>query len=155
MALRISLNSHVFRVYASDPVHNTPWQAKLACADAAIKEGVIAFIQYGNGQTEPTKTIDNGVEDLDMRIDTPPLPTTGITLQEFFDALPQPFPEDITERGPNNAPTWLNLTLQSARGARLASHFIPFIDNVRHRELDVTQLLYVPRSCRSFFGSSW
>ena len=151
MALRISLNSHVFWVYASDPVHNTPWQAKLACADAAIKEGVIAFIQYGNGQTEPTKTVDNGVEDLDMRIDTPPLPTTGITLQEFFDALPQPFPEDITEKGPNNAPTWLNLTLQSARGARLASHFIPFIDNVRHRELDVTQFLYVLRSCHLFF----
>ena len=152
MALRISLNSHVCRVYASDPVHNTPWQAKLACANAAIKEGVIAFIQFGNGQTEPTKAVDNGVENLDIRSDTPPPPTTGITLQDFFDTLPKPFPEDISERGPNNTPTWLNLTLQSARGARLVSSFIPIIDNVRHRKLDTT--LFVMRSCYNF-TSSW
>ncbi|KIM44278.1 hypothetical protein M413DRAFT_443298, partial [Hebeloma cylindrosporum] len=132
MALRISLNSHVCRVYAADPIHNTPWQAKLACADAAIKEGVIEFIQFGNGQTEPTKAVDNGVENLDVRSETPPPPTTGITLQDFFDTLPKPFPEEIGDKGPGNTPTWLNLTLQSARGARLASSFIPIIDNVRH-----------------------
>lgn len=140
MALRISLNSHVCRVYASDPVHNTPWQAKLACANAAIKEGVMAFIQFGNGQTEPTKTVDNGVENVDIRSDTPPLPTTGITLQDFFDTLPKPFPEDISDKGPSNTPTWLNLTLQSARGARLVSNFIPIIDNVRHRKLNIIRL---------------
>jgi len=137
-ALRISLNAHVFRSYSVDPVYTYQRQAKVACARSAVKEGVIAFIMYGNGQTQPAKADpSDGPEGgaANLRELTPPPPPKGITLQEFFDTLPRPFPENIGETTTNefNAPAWLNLTLQSARGGRLVSSYTPIVDSVRHR----------------------
>lgn len=130
-ALRISLNAYVFRAYSVDPVYNYQRQAKLACAQAAVDEGVIEFIKYGNGQTQPMKVIDmeDGTEE-----SLPHAPPKGLTLQEFFDTLPRPFPDDVGNIPANdiNAPVWINLQLQSARGARLVSNYIPVIDSLRH-----------------------
>lgn len=102
-----------------------------------MKEGVIDFIKYGNGQTQPAKAEPSDGSEGDaamLRELTPPPPPKGITLQEFFDTLPRPFPENIRETTANefNAPAWLNLTLQSARGGRLASSYTPVVDGVRH-----------------------
>ncbi|KAF8966150.1 hypothetical protein BDZ97DRAFT_1809769 [Flammula alnicola] len=133
-ALRIALTPHVFRAYSVDPVHNSVKAAKIACAKTALEEGVIDFIQYGNGQTEPAKVVDDGLEEvLNSLRDSPP-PLKGVTLQEFYETLPQPFPEDVGEMGAAeiNAPAWLNITLQSARGGRLVSSFTPVIDSARH-----------------------
>jgi len=133
-ALRISLNAHVFRAYSTDPVHTYQRLAKLACARIAVEEGVVDFIKYGNGQTQPAKTVDDDHET--TRDLTPPPPPKGLTLQEFYDTLPRPFPEDVGEMTALeiNSPAWLNLTMQSARGGRLASHFTPIVDGIRHRQ---------------------
>jgi hypothetical protein len=131
--LRISLNAHLFKSYSVDPVHNSVRAAKIACAKVALDEGVIDFIQFGNGQTEPPKPVDDGHEDANNGLrDTPPPPTKGVTLQEFYETLPQPFPEDVGEASAAeiNAPAWLNVTLQSARGGRLVSGFTPVVDGI-------------------------
>lgn len=127
IAMRISLNAHVFRAYSVDPVHNSLKQAKIACSRAAIDEGVLDFIRYGNGQTEPAAVAES---DLDDEQDMPPPVLRCISLQEFYESLPQPFPEDVGEKNAAeiNAPAWLNLALQSARGGRLASKFLPVMD---------------------------
>lgn len=133
-ALRISINAHVFRAYSVDPIYSYQRQAKVACARAAVEEGVIDFIKYGNGQTQPAKVIENSEEQDTARELTPPPPPKGTSLQEFFETLPRPFPEDIGEVTANefNAPAWLNLTLHSARGGRLSSSYTPIVDGVRH-----------------------
>ncbi len=134
--MRISLNAHVFRAYSVDPVYSYQRLAKVACARAAVEEGVIEFIKYGNGQTHPSKIIENSEEPLDTARElTPPPPPRGTTLQEFFETLPRPFPEEIGEVTANefNAPAWLNLILHSARGGRLFSSYTPVVDGVRHR----------------------
>ncbi|KAF9476137.1 hypothetical protein BDN70DRAFT_995885 [Pholiota conissans] len=131
-ALRISLNPHVFRSYSVDPVHKGVRAAKIACAHTAIQQGVIDFIKFGNGQTEPPKPVDDGLENMSNGRETPPLPIKGITLQEFYETLPQPFPEDVGGASAQeiNAPAWLNVTLQSARGGRLISGFTPVVDSI-------------------------
>jgi hypothetical protein len=135
-ALRISLNAHVFRAYSVDPIFNYQRLAKLACARSAVREGVLDFIKFGNGQTQPTKAAENDLEDPVeiLRESTPSPPPKGLSLQEFFETLPRPFPETIGEASVNefNAPAWLNLTLQSARGGRLISSYTPVVDSVRH-----------------------
>ncbi|CAA7271260.1 unnamed protein product [Cyclocybe aegerita] len=119
-----------------DPIHSNNRAAKLACARSAIEEGVIDFIKYGNGQTEPPKPIDDGLDENHnvAREYTPPPPPKGITLQEFYETLPRPFPEDVGDSSANeiNAPGWLNVILQSARGGRLVSAFTPVVDTARH-----------------------
>jgi hypothetical protein len=100
-----------------------------------MREGVLDFIKFGNGQTQPAKPAEADLEDSSIaREFTPPPPPKGLTLQEFFETLPQPFPENIGEASVNefNAPAWLNLTLQSARGGRLISSYTPIVDGVRH-----------------------
>lgn len=135
-ALRISLNAHVFRAYSVDPIFNYQRLAKLACAQSAVREGVLDFIKFGNGQTQPTKGAEDelGGSSAILRELTPLPPQKGLTLQEFFETLPRPFPENFGEASITefNTPAWLNLTLQSARGARLVSSYTPIVDSVRH-----------------------
>ncbi|KAF8906987.1 hypothetical protein CPB84DRAFT_337114 [Gymnopilus junonius] len=136
-ALKIALNAHVFRAYSVDPVYINAKAAKLACAAVALKEGVLDFIKYGNGQTGPIKIEDNGQEDglpPIMNSAPPPALMKGVTLQEYYETLPKPFPEDVGDAPAVeiNAPAWLNLTMQSARGARLVSNFTPIVDSTRH-----------------------
>ena len=136
--MRISLNAHVFRSYSIDPTHNSLKQAKIACARSALNEGVLDFIKYGNGQTEPAKVPEGELEDAhDVSRDTPPPSLKGVTLQEFYDTLPQPFPEEVGEASAAeiNAPAWLSITLQSARGGRLVSKFTPVLDSIHRCKL--------------------
>src|SRR5271169_2098139 len=135
-ALRIALNAHVFRAYSVDPVYNNAKEAKIACAKVALEEGVIEFIQFGNGQTQPPPKVER--DEQDEMVNEKKEATTllkSLTLQEFYDSLPRPFPESVGEVTASgiNAPGWLNAMMQSARGVQLHSTFTPIVDNARQR----------------------
>ena len=115
-ALRIRIGSHRSRVYSVDTVHDSSAEAKKACAEAALADGVIAYIQtWTSGLPEPTAE---------------EMATTAISLQEFFDSLPQPFPEPVAGKTAYdiNGPAWLNTTIQAARGCKLAPNFVWTVD---------------------------
>lgn len=122
--LRIQLSLTVAKVYSVNTGFPTFELAKKECAKAAIEQGVLDFIRYGDGQTQPAvklgledgecftgEPIPRGLEDLR------PWP-----LQVFYEALPRPFPEEVGDKSATeiNAPAWLNTMIQSARGSRLA-----------------------------------
>ncbi|TFK35030.1 hypothetical protein BDQ12DRAFT_612281, partial [Crucibulum laeve] len=119
-ALRVSLSPHAFRVCSVDSTYPSHREAKTACAKLAIDQGFLDFIKYGNGQTQqPTRTEAVQIPDAGPA-------TTPLTLQEFYETLPQPFPEAVGDKtaAEINAPAWLNTTLQSARGGQLTCNFI-------------------------------
>ncbi|KAH7886679.1 hypothetical protein F5I97DRAFT_1025287 [Phlebopus sp. FC_14] len=129
-ALRIELSPHVIRIYLSEPAFDKYGEARLACAQVAISEGVLDFIKHGNGQTRPsspqpfTSTL--------MHCTSPVINTrTPLTLQNFYDSLPRPFPErfDTDDAYEVNAPGWLNTMFQNARGGKLAMSFFFTSDN--------------------------
>ena len=135
-ALRIALNAHVFRAYSVDPIYNSAKEAKIACAKVALEEGVIDFIQFGNGQTQPPiKVEDEEQDEMPNEKKETTTPLKSLTLQEFYDSLPKPFPESVGDMTASeiNAPGWLNATMQSARGGQLHSSFTPIVDNARRR----------------------
>ncbi|KIK81641.1 hypothetical protein PAXRUDRAFT_832706 [Paxillus rubicundulus Ve08.2h10] len=125
-ALRIQLSPNVVRVHLSDSTFDTYPEAKLACAKAAVSEGVLDFIKHGNGQTRPLLPIpfsppaSSGQATLIVNARTP------LTLQSFYDSLPRPFPEsfETNDAVEINAPGWLNGMVQSARGGKLAITFL-------------------------------
>lgn len=108
------------RVFSVETSHDSPGAAKESCANVAIEHGILDFIRLGNDQTEPSLSPDTTLasnEDL----------TRPLTLQQYFDSLPRPFTEEclkdktfVTEI---NGPSWLNVTLQSAAGARFQATF--------------------------------
>ena len=111
------------------PVYNSFSEAKKQCSLLAVKQGVLDFIKYGNGQTVPEQAPDELLE-LNMAKDDEPTSTKkgregAILLQSFFDTLPKPFPEAVGDKPASeiNAPGMLNNTLQLAKGAKLNIHF--------------------------------
>lgn len=97
---------------------------------------MIDFIQFGNGQTQPPLKVEQDEQDemTNEKKETTAL-LKPLTLQEFYDSLPQPFLESVGDMTASeiNAPSWLNTTMQSARGGQLHSSFTPIVDNARHR----------------------
>ncbi|KAG1808703.1 uncharacterized protein BJ212DRAFT_1590062 [Suillus subaureus] len=125
-ALRIELSLHVIKIYASDTIYNTYNEAKAACAEAALREGVLDFIKHGNGQlrpaspqlySTPSSSDINGVSANKQ----PPS-----TLQAFYESLPRPFPESFESKDANElgAPGYMNTLVQNARGGKLTTTFI-------------------------------
>lgn len=112
------------RVYSSDTIYGTYSEAQKVCADTALEQGLLEYIKHGNGQAhrpapenpdeEPVKTEEN--EELMY---------TSISLQSFYESLPQPFPEPVGEKTAVeiNSPGWLNTTIQNARGGKLTVNF--------------------------------
>ena len=97
--------------------------AKAACAADAIAEGILDFIMFGNGQTDPAeKRLFEPPQD-DAASAAPPV---TLTLQGFFEALPRPLPEPVDDKtvAEINAPGWLNTLIQSARGGKFEHKFI-------------------------------
>ena len=125
-ALRIALSPHLVKVYASDTIYDTYNEAKTACSEAALREGVLDFIQHGNGQSRPaspqpfmshTPSHFNGISASKQ----PPL-----TLQAFYESLPRPFPESFENKDANaiGAPGYMNTLVQNARGGKVTMSFI-------------------------------
>jgi hypothetical protein len=123
-ALQIKLSLHLFRAFSVDVEYATFEEAKAACAADAIAEGILDFIKFGNGQTAPAeRRLFASPEDEAPSTVPPPI---ALTLQGFFEALPRPLPEAVDNKtvGEINAPGWLNMLIQSARGGKLALKFI-------------------------------
>lgn len=112
-ALRIRIGRNNSRVYSVNTVYTSPGDAKKACADAALADGVVDYIKSWQANA-----VDQPPDELGS-----PAP---ITLQQFFESLPQPFPETVTGNSAAdiNGPAWLNTTIQAARGGKLVPNFI-------------------------------
>jgi hypothetical protein len=129
-ALRIELSPHSIRVYSSEVKYDTITEARAACAKVALDQGVLEFIKHGNGQVGPEKPpaavpeADADAQEAETKSKyTPPTP---LTLQVFYEMFPQPFPENFGDKSAVeiNAPSWLNTTIQGARGGKLFTNFI-------------------------------
>jgi hypothetical protein len=125
-ALRIELSPHVIKVYASDTIYNTYNEAKAACAEAALREGVLDFIKHGNGQLRPASpqlySIRSSSDINGVSANKQP----PSTLQAFYESLPRPFPESFESKDANElgAPGYMNTLVQNARGGKLTTTFI-------------------------------
>ncbi|KAI0065180.1 hypothetical protein BV25DRAFT_1822296 [Artomyces pyxidatus] len=148
-ALRIQLSLHSVRVYSVDTVYSDFAEAKNACAQDAVDDGVLEFIRHGNGQTQPAERNYLNAGD-DGEIATPTT-LSGISLQGFFESLPRPLPESMDGKSATeiNAPSWLNMLVQSARGGRLTIHFIWIVDAKYGLHGAVLRVVR-PGECRSF-----
>ncbi|KAH9940613.1 hypothetical protein B0H21DRAFT_754394 [Amylocystis lapponica] len=122
-ALRIHLSEHLSMVWSVDTTYDDPVQAKKACAEVAVAEGVLEFIKHGDGQVKPSPESD-----------APPIPAVSdvpiYSVQSFFESLPRPFPEPAEGKSAHdlNGSSWLNTMIQSTRGAKLVAKYIWTID---------------------------
>ena len=126
-ALRIMLSLHAFRVYSSDPIYSSHSDAKAACAKTAIDEGVLDYLERGNGHCPlSNRTADGCVRTSGVPVFLPP-----ISLQNFYDSLPKPFPEFVGDKTASeiNGPAWLNTAIQTARGSKLKATFLWLMDD--------------------------
>jgi len=123
-ALQIKLSLHLFRACSVDVDHPTFEEAKAACAADAIAEGILDFIKYGNGQTAPAERRLFAPQEDEAPGPVPP--PIALTLQGFFEALPRPLPEPVDDKtvAEINAPGWLNMLVQAARGGKFELKFI-------------------------------
>lgn len=126
-ALRIRLSPHSSRLYSVDTAYDDAEDAKAACAREAIEEGILEFIRHGNGQTRPAL-----VEHSQMfaREESTTI-VAAHSVQGFFESLPRPFPEDVGTKSANevNAPSWINLMAQGAKGGRILIKFLWILDS--------------------------
>lgn len=120
------LSPHLVKVYASDTIYGTYNEAKVACAEAALREGVLDFIKHGNGRLRPASPqpfLSRNSSDFNgvSASKQPPL-----TLQAFYECLPRPFPESFESNDANTigAPGYMNILVQNARGGKLTMTFI-------------------------------
>lgn len=118
------MTPHAFRAYSTDSLYASRQEAKAACAKNALEEGVLDYIKHGNGQTERPKP-ENGSDSVKEENVTPEPETAALSLQEFYESLPQPFHEPVGDKTAYeiHGPSWLNTALQTARGARLRTTF--------------------------------
>ncbi|KAI0739634.1 hypothetical protein C8Q80DRAFT_1124013 [Daedaleopsis nitida] len=117
-ALRIRLGERKSRVYSVNAIYNSSSEAKKACAEAALADGVLDFITKTWTPTDATPATDEKPKH------------TALTLQEFFDSLPKPFPEPVAGKSAFdiNSPAWLNTAIQSNRGGRIVPRFVWTVD---------------------------
>jgi hypothetical protein len=114
------------KVYASDTTYDTYNEAKAACAEAALREGVLDFIKHGNGQSHPASPqpflprVSSDFNSVSASKQPP------LTLQAFYESLPRPFPESFESKDANGigAPGYMNTLVQNARGGKVIMTFI-------------------------------
>ncbi|KAJ6632559.1 hypothetical protein B0H10DRAFT_1977804 [Mycena sp. CBHHK59/15] len=119
-ALRIQLAPHCYRVYSCDPTFDSPSKAREYCANLAVDEGVLDFIQHGNGQKEPQSDISSLPGLVHSQQATSPR-----SLKAFNDSLPRPFEEPDKTVAEINAPHWLSNLLAACKGGRFSADFYP------------------------------
>ncbi|OBZ72869.1 putative transporter C11D3.18C [Grifola frondosa] len=115
-ALRIRLSTRVVRVWSVDTTYASPADAKKACAELALAEGVLQYVRQHDPQGAPEPHAD----------EAPFVKPRAWSVQEFFETLPQPLPEPVQNKSALdiNGPAWLNTTIQSARGGKLVPNFV-------------------------------
>lgn len=144
-ALVLELTTHCQRVHSVDAIYDSTKDAQSACSQVAVDEGILEFIKFGNGQTEPAT-----IPTLDPLQPPEQVPTStargNLNLQNFFEGLPKPFPEPL-ERGKTaaelNAPALLNAILQLGKGSKRVCQFFSITEEVARvrRELLSYRLL--------------
>lgn len=102
----------------------------------AIDQDALEYIKYGNGQVEPPQikpSNDNGTEEV---TEVAPPATTAISLQSFYESLPQPFPEAVGDMtaAEINGPAWINTILQTSRGGQFRISFTWVTDGALGRK---------------------
>ncbi|OCH85385.1 hypothetical protein OBBRIDRAFT_798230 [Obba rivulosa] len=117
-ALRVRHSAHVHKVYSVDTIYESPTEAQKACAEVALAEDVLDYIKHGRSQANAAAASTDE--------STAPESTETWTVQRFYEDLPQPVPETVPGKtaADINSPAWLNMAIQSARGAKIASNFI-------------------------------
>jgi hypothetical protein len=108
----------------------------------ALDQGVLDYIKHGNGQTQPSvpePLNDENMENTEKVTDTISPPPSALSLQTFYEALPQPFPEPFGDKTASeiNAPAWLNTTIQASRGGKLSTNFIWINDGILGRKWQI------------------
>jgi hypothetical protein len=147
-ALKIEISQHTMRVFSVHHIYKTRAEAKAAVAAVAIKQGVLDFIKYANGQTAPmvfvrelegdadenlnrevinetnmaSKEVTIDATAVNVTLKKHQIPIDAMTLQAFTNSLPKPFPETpgLKPTGEGNPVGWLNAAAQSARGSRMS-----------------------------------
>ncbi|RDB30097.1 hypothetical protein Hypma_014004 [Hypsizygus marmoreus] len=113
-ALHISgTTPHTGQIYCTDTLFPTESEAKSACATLALSSGVLSYIQHA---THPLPQ--------PVMLATPP--SSPLTLQQFYESLPRPFPsEDGGDKtaAEINAPPRVNTIVNTSGGARLRSMY--------------------------------
>ncbi|KAA1470819.1 hypothetical protein DENSPDRAFT_775170, partial [Dentipellis sp. KUC8613] len=147
-ALRIRLSLHSERVYSVSQQYDDFAAAQAACAEEAIDEDLLEFIKHGNGQTQPahTSVLDDASTDATLQ-----LPPAAMSLQGFFESLPRPFPEPIEGKTASeiNAPSWLNVLIQSVKGTKITLNFI-WILEPKYALHGAVLRVERPGECKSF-----
>lgn len=142
-ALIVELSQHSQRFYSVLANYLSQSEAKQLCSEQAIKQGVLDFIKFGNGQTSPTTLPVDPPEHVIVKgnVQAPVKENVqaekkghfvAITLQDYFDTLPKPFPEAICCKSAAeiNASGLLNNILQLAKGTKLAFRFYFFNNHI-------------------------
>jgi len=133
--LRIALSAHSTRIYSVDAVWDHYEDARSACAEDAVAQGVLEFIMHGNGQKHPAPP---DYAQPGAVTDAPVAAVTALSVQGFFDSLPRPFPEaEFEGKVDVNAPSWLNQLAQGAKGAKLTVRYI-FIPDSKYGRMSIT-----------------
>ncbi len=139
--MRIQLTKHSLRVYSTNSVFNSEFDAKTACAQKALDEGILDYIKFGNGQTEHAQLSleDKEPELFDQQRRPQKRKTRPMSLQYYYESLPRPFPEPFGDKTAVeiNAPSYINTLLQSARGGRLKNTFYWIMDKATGRKFSI------------------
>jgi hypothetical protein len=169
-ALKIEISQHTSRVFFVHHIYKTRAEAKATVAAIAIKQGVLEFIKYANGQTSPLKIIReleaNAEENLNREIinktNEPAkevtieasavnttlkkhqIPLNAMTLHAFTNSLPKPFPETpgLKPVGDGNPVGWLNAAAQSARGSKMSLSWT-YLSNAKLSRRHPPQLCFI------------
>ncbi|KAG8900603.1 hypothetical protein FRC01_010075 [Tulasnella sp. 417] len=110
-------NPSIVRVWSTSAEYTAPDKAKNDVAELAMKQGVLDFIKFGNGQKNPNEGAQVAIAPLlavgetfgnPTHVDPLALPRPSITIRQWVDALPRPTPNNIKLEGGTNAIAWVN-----------------------------------------------
>ena len=141
-ALRVCLTPHLKRVYSVRTAYQRE-DATAAVAKEAVKQGLLHFIQHGDGQQEPTPSaaeyappeyVKDGASDTTLpagrRIPDKAAKEKEMTkiqtINTFWDALPKPLPAPGVGIGSGDLvdpKSWVNQMLQQNKGCQLVLSF--------------------------------
>jgi hypothetical protein len=149
----IELTTYCQRVHSVGPDYESTRDAQSACSQVAVDEGILEFIKHGNGQTEPTVIPNPSPLEPPEQIASTTARGT-LSLQNFFDGLPKPFPEplDMNKTAAElNGPALVNAIMQLAKGSRFTCQFYPISEEVSRTR---SKLFPLP-PCMGSYERSW
>ncbi|KAK7681718.1 hypothetical protein QCA50_015065 [Cerrena zonata] len=119
-AFRVQVSDKEWRVWSVDTTYNDAAEAQIACCQL-YQEDILEYLKRTASCILPWATCYSSEPVPDELQEEPTW-----TVQQYFETLPRPFPEDVGDKTANeiNAPSWFNSMLQISRGSRLVANFI-------------------------------